>query len=86
MNLKDKLNLGASVLAGGLAVYASEKFGLTDFIVNYQIDMVSSLGEKEFARIISPGTKLSWDIGAFVLIKDMISIGLEELEKNILDR
>lgn len=81
MNLKDKLNLGASVLAGGLAVYASEKFGLTDFIVNYQIGLVSSLGEKEFAKIISPGTELFWDIETFILIKGKISIGLEELEK-----
>ncbi|MEK6761040.1 MAG: hypothetical protein AABX93_03910 [Nanoarchaeota archaeon] len=65
MNLKEKIKLGASIMAGASAIYASEKFGLSDLVVNYEIYKASFFGEqvKNIAEQISPVGRIIYDFG-----------------------
>jgi hypothetical protein len=65
MNLKNKLKLGASLLAGTTAIYIAERFGITEFLVNLEISKQSIFGDsvKNFAEYLSPLIRVSADLG-----------------------
>lgn len=68
--LEDKLKIGVSVIAGGLAVYGLESFRVTDQLIKYEIGKASYLGEgyKNFVGYIAPvTTRLFIDGGIGIL-------------------
>jgi len=84
MKLNDKLKIGTSILAGGLAIYATEKIGLSDLIVNHEIWKASYFGEwaKSAAEYLSPLTRISGDFGMGAVAGLLTYAGLEILDSS----
>lgn len=87
MKLNNKLKIGAkigaSVLIGGLSIYASEKTGLSDFMINYEIWKASYFGEwaKNLAEYCSPAIRIGSDIGTGSFSGFLTYVGLEKLSE-----